>query len=52
MLSGPKINLSFLEIDLQDGDAQAGASLVDFSGASTPKGSLSGVEGEEVVLNR
>ena len=31
ILGGPKINLPFLEVDLQNGDAQAGAGLVDFS---------------------
>jgi hypothetical protein len=31
LLSRPEINLSFLEVDFQNGDAQAGARLVDFS---------------------
>ena len=31
ILRGTKVDLSFLEVDLQDGDAQAGARLVDFS---------------------
>ena len=44
--------MPFLEVDLQDGDAEVGAGLVDFSGAATPKGSLRGIKGEEVVLNR
>ena len=52
MLGGPEINLPFLEVNLQDGDAQAGAGFVDFSGAATPKGALRGIKGEEVVLNR
>ena len=30
-LSGTKVDLSFLEVDFQNGDAQAGARLVDFS---------------------
>jgi hypothetical protein len=51
ILRGTKVDLSFLEVDLQDGDTQAGAGLVDFSGAATAKGALRGVEGEEVVLN-
>jgi len=51
MLGGPKINLPFLEVDLQDGDAQAGAGFVDFSGAATAKGALGGVKREKVVLN-
>ena len=52
ILSGPEINLPFLEVDFQDGNAQVGARFVDFSGAATAKGALGGVEGEEVVLNR
>jgi hypothetical protein len=31
ILSRTKVHLPFLEINLQDGDAQAGAGLVDFS---------------------
>ena len=31
ILSGTKVDLPFLEVDLQNGDAQAGAGLVDFS---------------------
>ena len=44
--------MPFLEVDLEDGDAEVGAGLVDFSGAATSKGSLGSIEGEEVVLNR
>jgi hypothetical protein len=52
ILSGTKVNLPFLEVDLENGDAEVGAGLVDFSGAATSKGSLGSIEGEEVVLNR
>jgi len=31
ILRGTKVDLSFLEVDLQDGDTQAGAGLIDFS---------------------
>ena len=51
ILSGAKVDLPFLEVDLQDSDAQLGARFVNFSGAATAKGALGGVEGEEVVLN-
>ena len=43
--------MPFLEVDLEDSDAQVGARFVDFSGAATAKGTLGGVEGKEIVLD-
>jgi hypothetical protein len=40
-----------LDIDLQHGDAQAGAGPVGFSGAAAAEGALGGVKGKEVVPN-
>ena len=51
ILCGPEINLPFLEVDLQDGDAEVGTGPKGFAGAATPQGALGGIEGEEIVLD-
>ena len=43
--------MPFLEVDLQDSDAEVGAGPKGFAGAATPQGALGGVEGEEIVLD-
>ena len=51
ILSGTKVHLPFLEVDLQDSDAEVGTGPKGFARAATPQGALGGIEGEEIVLD-